>query len=106
MKLPTWALDLTCEVLDRVEGTLNGLNERTGETWQPRPGVPCASYPVSEKNLEQAGLLGIAVTREVYLSGVNLDTQKNRLRIDGTDYSVEDSREWDGFTVALVREVP
>ncbi len=106
MKLPTWALDRTCQVLDLTPGAKNVLGESTGDTWQPRAGVPCASYPVSEKNLEQAGLLGIAVTREVYLSGVDLSTQKNRLRIDGTDYSVEDSREWNEFTVALVKEVP
>lgn len=64
-------------------------------------GLPCVSFPASEKTLRRAELIGVQVSREVYLNQIDLSPAQ-RLRVDGVVYAITDVQEWDGFTVALV----
>ncbi|MFB9994079.1 hypothetical protein ACFFLM_19150 [Deinococcus oregonensis] len=105
MELPRWALTATAAVLQKVSSLPDQLGQRGPASWQPQRSVPCASFPISRQGIERAQLLGVQATREVYLDGISLSAQTNRLSIAGVTYSVQDSREWDGFTVALVKEV-
>lgn len=105
MRLPRWALGDTCTV-QVVTHTAAGRLGEARETWTDVGGPrACASFPATEKALRVAGLLGVQVTREVYLDGVNLSPTGSRLVVNGVACHVRSVQEWDGFTVALCEEV-
>lgn len=83
-------------------GRLREDRETWGEPGEPRP---CASFPASERAVRRAGLLGVTVTREVYLQAVNLSPAEHRLDVDGTEFHVRDVQEFGDFTVVLCEEV-
>ena len=45
--------------------------------------------------LEVAQLKGVRVSREVYLERLNLDPQKNRVRVDGVEYVITLVSDWE-----------
>ena len=102
MRLPAFALTSTVQVLAQVKGPPDRLGQRP-TTWQPQGGpLPCAAFPASERALRRAQLIGVKVSKEVYMNGINLSPTGHRLVVDGTAYTITDVQEWDGFTVALV----
>ncbi|TDE85299.1 hypothetical protein [Deinococcus sp. S9] len=102
MRLSPSLLTSRCQVFAQVKSPPDRLGQSV-TTWQPQgEPVPCAAFPASEKALRRAQLIGVKVSKEVYMNGIDLSPTHNRLQIDGTMYAITDVQEWDGFTVALV----
>ncbi|EYB67411.1 hypothetical protein DEIPH_ctg041orf0007 [Deinococcus phoenicis] len=105
MRLSPGMLTSTCQVLAQVKGPPDRLGQSV-TTWQPQgQPVPCAAFPASERTLRRAGLLGVKVSKEVYLNGIDLNPARHRLVVDGVTYTVTDVQEWDGYTLAMVVSV-
>lgn len=105
MRLPAFTLTSTVQVLVQVKGPPDRLGQRP-TTWQPQGGpLPCAAFPASEVALRRAQLIGVQVSKEVYMDGINLNPAQHRLVVDGVTYAITDVQEWDGFTVAMVASV-
>lgn len=101
MRLPARMLTSRATILDKTAGPVDDLGQSAGEVWLPRPDVlPCAHFPAGERVQRQAELKGVRVSRELYVPSVNLNPQTTRVRVDGSEYAVTLSNEWDGFTVA------
>ena len=89
-----------------VSRTPGGRLGEDRETWgAPGEPLPCAGFPASERAVRRAGLLGVTVTREVYLRGINLSPTEHRIDVDGTECHVRDVQEFGTFTIALCEEV-
>lgn len=100
MRLPSWVLTTTAQVLAQVESAPDALGQ-TRKTWQAVAQARASHFPAGEKITRAAGLRGVTVAREAYLDGsVNLNPQTNRLLLDGQVYTITLVNEWDGFTVA------
>lgn len=99
MRLPARMLTSTAQVLVEVK---DGPPDRLGHgtsNWVPQgEPFPCAHFPAGAKVVEQAQLRGVRVAREVYLERTGLNPQTNRLRLDGTDYTITLVNDWQGFT--------
>lgn len=105
MRLPRRFLTATATILTAVKGPPDKLGQST-TTWQAGELLPCASYPAGKRVLEVAQLKGVKVSREIYLERVNLDPQKNRVRVDGVDYQITLVNDWEhDFTVLGVSSV-
>ncbi len=103
---PRWALRWSATVLTRGAGE----NEHGEElrTWVALEGaVRCALYPVSDKALERAGLLGVQVNKEAFLerSSHLLRPNITQLRIAEKTYWVRDVNDWSHFLALLLEEV-
>lgn len=102
MRLSRGLLTSTCQLLAELPGDPDRLGHRV-KSWQPQgQPVPCAAFPASEKTLRRAGLLGVQVSKEVYMEGIDLSPTGHRLVIGGQTFEITDVQEWDGFTVASV----
>lgn len=84
----------TGPALTAVKGPPDKLGQST-TTWQAGESYPCASYPAGKRVLEVAQLKGVRVSREVYLERLNLDPQKNRVRVDGVEYVITLVNDWE-----------
>jgi hypothetical protein len=103
---PQWAMTATATLYAATDTPGGRLGEMQ-TSYAPVGGpVPCANYPAGEKAIRRAGLLGVTVSREIYLNQIDLDPQIHRLEVSGIQYHVRDVSEWDGFTVAACEAVP
>lgn len=102
MQLTPGLLTSTCLVLAQVKGPPDRLGQSV-TTWQPQGQLlACAVFPASEKTLRRAGLLGVKVSKEVFLPQIDLSPARHRLAVDGVTYAITDVQEWPGYTLAMV----